>query len=85
MIREPHSIRRHHRRGKSVQIRVDGKRIEAALDELGGFTFTANGKAGDRVLVEVFVDQELAASDYYVLSAHPIDIDWIGPARKVRQ
>jgi hypothetical protein len=72
-------------KGKSVQIRVDGKRIDAALDELGGFAFIANGKAGDRVLVEVFVNQELAASDYYVLSAHPIDIHWTALARRARQ
>lgn len=67
-------------KGTKVQIRIDGKKIELGLDELGGFTFTANGKLGDRVLVEVFVNQELAASDYYVLSTRPINIHWANPA-----
>ena len=68
--------------GKSVQIRVDGQKVDVTPDELGGFTFTASGKAGDRVLVEVFVNQELASSGYYVLSAHAIDVHWERPAHK---
>jgi hypothetical protein len=69
-------------KGKTVQIRVDGQKIEAAIDELGGFAFTASGKAGDRILVEVFVNQNLASSGYYVLSSHAIDIHWTGPTGK---
>jgi hypothetical protein len=68
-------------KGKSVQIRVDGQNIDAAPDDLGGFTFTASGKAGDRVSVEVFVNQELASSGYYVLGTHPIDIHSTKPSQ----
>jgi len=67
-------------KGKTFQIRVDGQRINATLDELGGFTFTANRKAGDRVLVEVFVDRTLTSSGYFVLSTLPIEIHWTSPA-----
>jgi len=66
-------------KGKTVQIRVDGQKIDAAIDELGGFTFTASGKAGDRLLVEVFVNQKLASSGYYVVGTHTIDIHWTSP------
>jgi hypothetical protein len=72
-------------KGKSIQIRVDGQKIEATIDELGGFTFTASGKAGDRVLVEVFVNQEMASSEYHVLSTHPIDIHWTSPSEKPKR
>jgi hypothetical protein len=72
-------------RGKTIQIRVDGQKIDARPDELGGFTFTANGKAGDRVSVEVFVDQRLASSEYYVLSARAIDIHWNSLSQKAKR
>lgn len=61
-------------KGKTVQIRVDGQKIDAVPDELGGFTFIASGKPGDRVLVEVFVNHELSSSGYYVLGTHAINL-----------
>jgi hypothetical protein len=61
-------------RGNTVQIRVDGQRINAVFDDLGGFTFTANGRAGDRILLEVFVNHKLTSTGYYVLGALPITI-----------
>lgn len=59
-----------------IQIRVDGEKIDSPIDELGGFTFTATGKADDRVLVEVFLNQRLVARQYQVLSPKSIDIHW---------
>lgn len=72
-------------KGKTVQIRVDGQKIDAVIDELGGFTFAASGKAGDRVLLEVFVNQELTSSGYYVLGTLPIGIHWTSPSEKPKQ
>lgn len=72
-------------KGKTFRIRVDGQKIDAAIDELGGFTFTASAKAGDRVLVEVFVNQELASSGYYVLGTLPIDVHWTSPSEKAKR
>jgi hypothetical protein len=72
-------------KGKTVQIRVDGQKIDVIPDELGGFAFTANGKAGDRVLVEIFVNRELASSKYYVLSVRPIDLYYGTSAPKAKQ
>jgi hypothetical protein len=75
----------HPPKSASVQIRVDGQRVDAAIDELGGFTFTFSGKVGDRVLLEVFVNQELASSEYYVLTTHLIGIHWTSPAKKLKR
>jgi hypothetical protein len=72
-------------KGKAVQIRVDGQKIDAGIDELGGFTFTTSGKVGDRVLVEVFVNQELTSSGYYVLGTLPINIHWSSRLEKAKQ
>jgi hypothetical protein len=72
-------------KGKNIKIRVDGQKIAADVDDLGGFTFTANGRVSDRVAVDVFVDGKLAASDYYVLSTHPIDIQWLKLGHKAKQ
>lgn len=68
-------------KGKDVQIRVDGQRVQTSVDELGGFSFTAGGKAGDRVLVEVFVDRKLAGSEHQVLGPRPIDVHWKTPLK----
>lgn len=72
-------------KGKSIQIRVDGQKIDVTPDELGGFTFAASGKTGDRILVEVFVNQELGSSGYFVLGTHPIDIHWTSPTDKPKR
>jgi hypothetical protein len=71
-------------KGKTIQIRVDGQKIETDIDELGGFAFTASGIVGERVLVEVFVSQELTSSGYYVLGTLPIDIHWKSSAEKAK-
>lgn len=72
-------------KGKTIQIRVDGQKIDADFDELGGFTFTATRKVGDRISVEVFVNQEVASSGYYVLGSLPIDIHWTDPVKKAKR
>jgi hypothetical protein len=69
-------------KGKSVEIRVDGQRIDAVLDENGEFTFTASWNAGDRVLVEVFVNHVLVASEYQELRSRPIQNPWNLPSQK---
>ena len=63
-------------KGRDVQIRFDGQRVETSFDELGGFSFTVSGKTGDRVLVEVFVDRKLSGSEHEVLGPRPIDVHW---------
>lgn len=61
--------------GKNIQIRVDGEKIDASIDELGGFKFPVNGEAR-QALVEVFVNQELAGSGHYTLGPGQITVYW---------
>jgi hypothetical protein len=69
-------------KGRIVQIRVDGQEVNAALNDLGEFKFTANGSAGDRVLVEVLMNQQLVSSEYEQLSSLTIQIPWNLPSGK---
>jgi hypothetical protein len=69
-------------RGRDIQIRVEGQKVDTSFDELGGFSFTVSGKTGDRVLVEVFVDQTLAGSTYEVIGPHPINVHWSSSSRR---
>jgi hypothetical protein len=62
-------------KGKNVQIRVDGEKIDTSIDELGGFKFPVNGESR-QALVEVFVDRELAGSEHYTLGPGQITVHW---------
>jgi hypothetical protein len=60
---------------------VEGQQVETSLDELGGAKFTVNGRMGDSILVEVFVDGKRADSNYRVLGGD-IDILWTNRVEK---
>jgi hypothetical protein len=72
-------------KGQTVQIRVEGQKIDVAPDELGGFTFTTSGRVGDRVSVEAFVNQKLASSGHFVLGTQAIEIHWTSPSVKPKR
>jgi hypothetical protein len=61
--------------GKNVKISVDGQLVETSFDAVGWAKFSANGRPGDRVLVEVFVDGNPVDSNYRVLGGE-IEIQW---------
>jgi hypothetical protein len=65
-------------KGKNVQIRVDGEKIDTSIDELGGFKFPVSGESR-QVLVEVFIDRELVGSEHYTLGPGQITIHWTNP------
>jgi len=54
---------------------VGGQEIETSFNELGEATFNVNGRPGDSVLVEVFVDGKQVDSNYRVLEGE-IEIEW---------
>lgn len=67
--------------GKDVQIRVEGQKVDASFDELGGFKFSVNGRAGDHVLLEVFVDRNLVSSKHYILEPGQINVRWTSSSK----
>jgi len=60
--------------GEAIKILVDGQEGETSADDLGRFKLNVNGKAGDKVRVEVYKGTELIYDDYQVLP---------GPARLI--
>jgi hypothetical protein len=53
----------------------DRGKIDASIDELGGFKFPVNGESR-QALVEVFVDRQLAGSGHYTLGPGQITVHW---------
>jgi hypothetical protein len=61
--------------GRNVKVSVSGQEVEPSFNELGVAKLNVNGKSGDSVPVEIFVDGQQIDSNYRVLGAY-IEVEW---------
>jgi len=54
-------------KGNAVKILVEGQNGETSPEELGRFKLNVNGKAGDRVRLQIYVNGKMAYDDFQVL------------------
>jgi len=65
-------------KGNAVKIVVEGQKGETSPDELGRFKLDVNGKAGDRVRLQIYVNGKMAYDDFQVLPG-PIAVSLVKP------
>ncbi len=54
-------------KAEAIRIMVQGQKDETSPDDLGRFKLTVNGKAGDRVRLQIYINGEMAYDDFQVL------------------
>ena len=65
-------------KGNAVKIIVEGQKGETSPDDLGRFKLAVDGKAGDRVRLQIYVNGKMAYDDFQVLPG-PITVSLFKP------